>query len=292
MTDFLKNVLVATLSQLLIFPGLLLLFGLVLYLLARMSRLTLAKSAGDRAGIYLTGWIGVPVHELGHAFFCLLFGHKINKISFFDPGAEKGTLGFVNHSYNSRNLFHQVGNFFIGIGPMIMGTVIIFLLMFFLLPSLQQQLAPLQNNPLHFDGNAGFYPALFSVFSAAEATTGILTRYIFDSDYRFWIFLYISICIASYMELSPSDLKGAAKGFLALVILVLVLNMILEGMGMLFPGIFAGSGTFIPLNQWLNLSGFLLIFATIISGIHFLILYSVLSAVHLMRGRGLINPLW
>ncbi len=35
---------------------------------ARFSRTTFAKSIGPKAEIFITAWIGTPIHELGHAF--------------------------------------------------------------------------------------------------------------------------------------------------------------------------------------------------------------------------------
>ena len=51
-----------------------------------------------KRGVYLVAWLGTPLHELGHALFCLIFRHKIEDIKFFKPDKVNGTLGYVYHT--------------------------------------------------------------------------------------------------------------------------------------------------------------------------------------------------
>ena len=82
---------------------------------SRSIRQWLISCLGRTGFIYLT-MPGVVIHELSHLFFCLIFQHKIMKVNLFSP-QEDGTLGMVQHSYDSRNIFHRIGNFFIGSAP-------------------------------------------------------------------------------------------------------------------------------------------------------------------------------
>ena len=82
--------------QLLCILGPLLLFALLLHTTAALIRQRAALLCGPQLHLWLT-FPGVVVHELGHAFFCLVFGHKIVAISLFRPGAD-GVLGYVKHS--------------------------------------------------------------------------------------------------------------------------------------------------------------------------------------------------
>jgi hypothetical protein len=73
------------------------------------------------------------IHELSHALFCIIFGHKIQEMKLFSPEND-GTLGYVNHSYNPKNPYQQIGNFFIGTGPIWGGVLLLYVASYFLLP--------------------------------------------------------------------------------------------------------------------------------------------------------------
>ena len=51
----------------------------------------------------------------------------------FDPDPETGTLGYVQHTYESSSLYQMAGNFFIGIGPILLGSALIYLFLYLLL---------------------------------------------------------------------------------------------------------------------------------------------------------------
>ena len=93
--EFIGNVVVLTLSQLVWLLGVIFVFGLLLYLFARFTRTAYVKSAGAKFDIIFTGWIGTPIHELGHAAFCVLFRHKITEMKLYNPNPTDNTLGYV-----------------------------------------------------------------------------------------------------------------------------------------------------------------------------------------------------
>lgn len=88
---------------------------------------------GGRGIIYATSIIGTPVHEMGHAIMCLIFGHKIIKMRLWSPSRD-GTLGYVEHAYNKKNPYMVLGNLFIGTGPIFSGLLFTFLIMFICFP--------------------------------------------------------------------------------------------------------------------------------------------------------------
>jgi hypothetical protein len=288
--DFIQAVFLASAAQMAVFPGMLIFFGLILYLLARFTHITYSKSGSHRFHVYFSGWIGTPVHELGHALFCILFGHKINEINLFNPTAQDGQLGHVKHSYNQTNLYHQTGNFFIGAGPVIAGSVLIFLMIYLLVPSLWFEIPSSAGISVLSDPEN--LSALF--MTPLRSLPGMIRELLLTGlllDYRFWIFFYVSASIASHMELSPADLAGAAKGLLFLFAAFLIINGVFAGLEQLNLNI-PMAAVHSALGGLMEISAYILGYAVLISGVYFLLVYLVFSLVNLVRGRGLINPLW
>jgi hypothetical protein len=113
--------------------GSLILVGLVLGLLENRANFYIQGAFG-RKGILVTAWIGTPVHELGHLLMCYVFRHKITKFKLFSRKAKDGTLGYVNHGWNPKSLYQNIGNFFIGMGPIFSGTAALIIGMYLMLP--------------------------------------------------------------------------------------------------------------------------------------------------------------
>ena len=116
------------LIQLLFTVGVVVLTGFTVAVTKRL----LLKCCGSGAYCVevVTGVIGTPIHETGHALMCLIFGHHINKMVLWQPRDPKGVLGYVSHSYNKKNLWHVLGNLFIGLGPIFSGLLVTLLMMF------------------------------------------------------------------------------------------------------------------------------------------------------------------
>src|SRR4030042_644737 len=87
---FIKDLVLATLGQMAtLFLGFFI-FGLLIHFISQLTFKSLSHAFG-RWGTYFVAWLGTPVHELGHALFCIIFGHKIEDIQFFKPDKDTGT---------------------------------------------------------------------------------------------------------------------------------------------------------------------------------------------------------
>lgn len=178
------------------------------------------------AAYLLFGWLGTAVHETGHAICCLLFGHRITGIKLFDFAPRDGTRGHVSHAFDPANPWQQVGNFFIGIGPILFGTLVIVAAARWLLGAepLARMMEPLPRGGLVRSAGDALALARHAAGGAGAALAALLEpRRLLD--WRVWVFLYLTFTVGSSISLSGADLKGALTGFGTLVLLVLVANL-------------------------------------------------------------------
>jgi hypothetical protein len=203
--------------------GSLIAVGLLLGYLEKWSNTFLFRAFGYKA-IMCTAWIGTPIHELGHAVMCILFGHKVRKIKLLQWRSEDGVLGYVAHEYNPRSVYQRVGNFFIGTAPIITGTISLILVMYFLIPDSYHL----------FKGDVNAQTATSIGFFDVIQTMGLSILSLFNNLFilknfmnpLFYLFLYVSICISSRMALSKADVKGAANGLIVIFGLIVFVNLI------------------------------------------------------------------
>jgi hypothetical protein len=223
--NYLKNAGMATIEQLVIVFLPLIVFAFIQDYVSRQNEKLSCKLIGANLYLTLFGWLGTLVHELGHAAFALLFRHRITDIQFFKPDPESGTLGYVSHSYNPRNIYHQVGNFFIGIGPIVFGALFLVLLSFLLfdINLLAETDIDLSFNTLESKSIIIFEANNFATFLA------LFVYDVFYGEHTNWwkvtLFIYCLLSIGSSISLSKSDVKSSIKGFLIIVLCVLIFNV-------------------------------------------------------------------
>ena len=213
------DILLSFLLQIAFTVGIIVLFG---FLIALCNKKFYANF-GSRAlrVCYITGAIGTPLHECGHALFCLLFGHKIHEIKLFQIG-DDGTLGYVKHSYNKKNVYQRIGNFFIGVGPILLIGAVLFLLAYLLLPDFVAEMVAC----MQIDSFTKNFGAVFTgLFRALE------TFFFSALDWRFWVFVLVGMFLALHMTLSKPDIQGAWSGILFLLAIVLLVDVILGVVG-------------------------------------------------------------
>lgn len=182
--------------------------------------------------VRLTGYIGTPIHEFSHALMCLLFGHRVKKISLFGDSRRSRTLGYVEHTYYRKNIYHQIGNFFIGISPILAGGVVILLLVRVLTPDVYFSMSAETGNIRAAFSEGMNEGALWAVMRGIGAM--FVSLFSLDSfmDWRWWICMVLVFSIAIHMEISRSDIVSGIRGLGVIAALLLVADIVL---GLLFP---------------------------------------------------------
>ncbi len=196
--------------QILFTLGVVLAFGLLIGLFNRWFYRNMGPFG--TTACYITGFIGTPVHECAHALMCIIFGHRIVEMKLFQVSSSDGTLGYVRHSYNRKNLYHRIGNFFIGIAPILVISVLLYFLARYFVPDMLYEIT--------------YAVSLVSVESGiVESLMQIVNvLYIFFSYYtvgEWWIFVILGSFLALHMTLSPADIKNALGGLILLLLVIL-----------------------------------------------------------------------
>lgn len=215
--------------QLLGVIALVILFGAAVAAVQRFTHRMYYESVGWR-GILWTAWIGVPVHELGHYFFAKLFRHRVERLQLFAPNEATGTLGRVDHRFAVDSWYQRVGNLFIGAAPLISGAIVILILLYFVAPDGRQVAAELRR----YDGQ------LTTLWLALKSATIALFLPRHLGDWRFWIFLYVALSIATHSAPSRHDLKSVWSGLLWILGTIILVNAALWLVGLNFGGLTLG----------------------------------------------------
>lgn len=223
MSNIFINAITKSILETLYLTAVIIVIGFILGILRNNSLKNFQRCFGSKA-LMITGFIGVPIHELSHGLIALLFGHKITEVKLFQKPDLNGTMGYVKHSYRKNNLYQQVGNFFIGIAPMFGGTISIIALMRLIIPKSYFKLIEIFEQGLNFE--VINKEVLDSIFYSYKSFLGnIFSVENFKNPY-FYLFLFLSICIASHISLSKADIKGASRGLGVIFVLLLIVNAI------------------------------------------------------------------
>jgi hypothetical protein len=230
--NYLGLVSVTTLKQLFLLLGPSLILGLLMHYISRLVEHAVVNLVGMKAYMYGLKIIGTPVHEMGHVVFSLIFGHHITEVQLFKPDPNTGLLGYVNRTYDPDNVYQRIGNFFIGIGPIILGSLFIYLSAWGLMRTeVFGTLDTFQMSPQSFGTAQAFGAMLNNITAIALEIFSQLFRFENLKTWQFWVFLYILVSVGTSIRLSPVDIRNAGSGFFTLVGLIFVFNLVTVWMG-------------------------------------------------------------
>nr|WP_196811497.1 hypothetical protein [Bacillus sp. 105MF] len=217
------HIFLTSLIQLFSLLGVIILVGFLLGYLESLTRTYWTRAFG-RKGFLLSAWIGVPIHELGHAIMCVVFRHQIVAMQLFPTNTNNGYLGYVRHQYNQRSIYQRIGNFFIGIAPIFSGMAALILLMYYFVPqSYSVFIHALETNTQTASINIDMLQNI--LLSAILLLKSLFTvSNLFNP--LFWLFLFIAICISAHIALSKPDIEGSLDGIITMFILLFLFNSI------------------------------------------------------------------
>ncbi|HEK9103284.1 hypothetical protein [Bacillus cereus] len=217
------HIFLTSLIQLFSLLGVIILVGFLLGYLESLTRAYWTRAFGKK-GFLLSAWIGVPIHELGHAVMCVVFRHQIVAMQLFPTDTSNGYLGYVRHQYNQRSIYQRIGNFFIGIAPIFSGMTVLILLMYYFVPqSYSVFMRALETNTQVTSINIDMLQNIF-------VSSILLLKSLFTisnlSTPSFWIFLFIAICISAHIALSKPDIEGSLDGVITIFIVLFLFNTV------------------------------------------------------------------
>jgi len=224
--QYLISVNIVTLSQLFVLMFPLVVFCSLMNVVSLYSAKYGCLALGRRPYLYIFGWLGVSVHELGHLVFAVLMNHRIDEVALFTPDSEHG-LGYIRHSYDRYSIYQNLGNLFIGLGPILLG-----ILLLHGLSSMLFGFSVAKTSTFAITSNAMLNLAVVESVIMPNLWDNILrfAYLVLYSDSSTWwkvaLLLYCLCAIGGALTLSVSDILGAGKGFVAFVFVLLTLNML------------------------------------------------------------------
>lgn len=248
--------------------------SLLIYTSERLVTGWFIRTTGYK-GIWLTAWLGAPVHESSHALMCFLFRCPIKEVRFFIPDPESQVLGYVKYTHNPRNPLHWIGRWFIGLAPLFAGSA--FLLGLLMLSgsfpvTWRADLLPGQS----YDWLSVLGLHIQTLNLAGSELFSLLSKGSFWQNPFNWLILYVSLAVVTHMAPSFADLKGTLPGWIFMFVLVFLFNYVLLSFGIVISG--ENLLYFISL-----LMTKLLALALVLSAINLIFWFLVLNVIHRLK---------
>jgi hypothetical protein len=140
-------------------------------------------------------------------------------------GREKGQTGLVLHGWDSGSIYQSIGNFFIGVAPMIAGISLIYVLTVLCFGEFCSWHYTVPGGRMHW------VDAVRRI--APDAAVGLKTLFRPGNlaDARFYIYLVMLLVIGNSIAPSVSDIRNSAMGVGAMALGLFILNCVLNFAG-------------------------------------------------------------
>ncbi|WP_413627753.1 hypothetical protein R4B61_00740 [Fructilactobacillus vespulae] len=224
MFDFGNNVLTIFIFLTVALVGLPLLIGVICHYLAGFVQRYLVNNFSFKSQ-YWIGGLGVIIHELGHAIFCIIFGHQIQSLKLLNfKHPEDGSLGSVSNSYNRNSWYQSMGSFFIGLAPLFSGLFVFWLLIKFICKPDYSTLYLNTLTPYNLN-LVDFFTVVFNnTFTwLGNIWQGFSQAGIFS---QLLILILIGVISTTVFSLSTEDLNSSYSGITRFLEVVLVLSLV------------------------------------------------------------------
>ncbi|PLS09441.1 hypothetical protein [Neobacillus cucumis] len=217
------HILLISFLEMLYLVGVIIVIGLILGALERISNSYLIRAFGPK-GVMVTAWIGTPIHEIGHLLQCFIWGHRVSRVKLLQFNHPAGILGYVEHHYNPNSIYQQIGNFFIGLGPIFSGIGSLILGMYLLVPQSYYTFKTQVENRIKLE------QLDLTVLKTIVESASVICKSLFTFENLinplFWLFLIIAFSISSHIALSRADIKGSARGLTMIFFAIFLFNIL------------------------------------------------------------------
>ncbi len=192
-------------------------------------------SIGGWNALFLTSWIGTPIHELSHFLAAVIANHKIIELRIFSPDKRTGSMGYMTHSYQENNFYQAViGNTLIAIAPFFGGAAVIYLMCAFIFPDFSLFSAEVPriyylniNNLLNWNEYALFLKTHLNFFE-------FLVKKMFSAEmirsWQLYVFLFLMFGVANHLSPSGSDFKNFWQPVTILLAAIALLSLVIYPM--------------------------------------------------------------
>lgn len=168
---------------------------------------------------------GILFHELCHAMVGLLFLQKVVRIR-LNLFSRDGVLGETELARTRDSLYGALGDFFVGLAPMVLGSLVIYAASRYYVG--QEVFDSVSVGIIDLDRFTSFGAFGGLLKSVLESTLSIIRSLVTWENLGrpgFLIFLYIALSIGSTTAVSGADFRGTMRGLGVIATLVFLFNL-------------------------------------------------------------------